>query len=310
MLMRGRLPYTLLAMSSGFLFNRKENTFASEGDFEDEYVWRKRIRVGHKAVDDYLKSGMNVGVGTGSTGNIVIKMVATKLRDRTLTDVVIVPGSEELKRICISLGVPTCSIDDVAIVHIAIVGADEVDSSFAMVKGRTGCFLREKMIEKAANTVIVAVDDSKLTRKLGTGSPLPVEIVPFSHRFTLRQIESLSSLRGCRASVRVGNIGNMISDGEMIAVTDNGNYIVDIYFDRPIQDPFAIAKELEAVSGVVGHGLFLDHSKTILLVADNKGVHTIKNGGDFLDEETLWTSTAMKLPLEREALDNRQPLEK
>eukprot|EP01036_Dinobryon_divergens_P023999 gene23999-32404_t len=296
-------------MSSGFLLNRKEITYSSEGDIDDEYVWRKRIRVGHKAVDDYLKSGMNVGVGTGSTGSIVVNIVAAKLRDHTLTDVVIVPGSEELKRNCISLGIPVCSIDDVAVVHLAIVGADEVDSSLAMVKGRTGCFLREKMIEKAANTVIVAVDDSKLTRKLGAGSPLPVEIVPFSHRFTLRQIESLSSLRGCRANVRVGNIGNMISDGEMIAVTDNGNYIVDIYFDRPIQDPASIARELEAVIGVVSHGLFLD-STTILLVADNKGVHTIKNGGNILDEETLWTNTTMKLPLEREALDNRQPLDK
>ena len=307
MFMRGRLPYfTALAMSSGLLLNRKATTLASEGDFNDEYVWRKRIRVSHKAVDDYLKSGMNVGVGTGSTGSIVINIIAAKLREHTLTDVIIIPGSEELKRNCISLGIPVCSIDDIAVVHLAIVGADEVDSSLDMVKGRTGCFLREKMIENAANIVVVAVDDSKLTRKLGNGSPLPVEIVPFSHRYTLRQIESLSSLRGCRANLRVGNIGNMISDGEMIAVTDNGNYIVDIYFDRPIQDATSIAKELESVTGVVTHGLFLE-TATILLVADNKGVHTIKNEVGCCDKDPLWTNTTMKLPLEREALDNREP---
>eukprot|EP01037_Dinobryon_pediforme_P019623 gene19623-20073_t len=121
-------------------------------------------------VDTTLGSGMNLAVGTGSTGSIVIDRVSTKLKSQVLSNIRIIPGSEEMKRICISLGIPVCSIDDVTTIHLAIVGADEVDPSLAMLKGRTGSFLREKMLEQAANIVVVAVDDSKLARKLGFGA--------------------------------------------------------------------------------------------------------------------------------------------
>ena len=280
---------------------------------DEEHSWKKKVRVSQKAVDDYVKSGMNLAVGTGSTGSIVIDRVSTKLKSQVLSNIRIIPGSEEMKRICISLGIPVCSIDDVTTIHLAIVGADEVDPSLAMLKGRTGSFLREKMLEQAANIVVVAVDDSKLARKLGFGAPLPVEIIPFSHRFTRQQLENLPSLKGSRAIVRVGSVGNNAADGEMIAVTDSGNYIVDIFFAEPLRDLNATIKEIESVAGVVGHGLFMDLA-TVLLVADNKGVYTIEkeriqNGDAGVPIDSLWINSSMKLPLEREALDNRQPVQ-
>mmetsp|Transcript_8405 Transcript_8405/g.11751 ORF Transcript_8405/g.11751 Transcript_8405/m.11751 type:complete len:307 (+) Transcript_8405:76-996(+) len=277
-----------------------------ECDVSDEHAWRKKFSAGRRSVDYYVKSGMNVAVGTGSIGNIVIDRIAQKFKEKDLVNINILPCSEELKRRAISLGLPVCSIDDVTHVDVSISGADEVDQSMTMVKGKTGCFLREKMIEQAADLVIVAVEDSKLTKKLGTGAPLPVEILPFSPKFTRDQIQRLPSLKGCRASIRRGSISTNITDGEDIAVTDNGNFIIDIYFDNPIKDVAAVAKDLDSLAGVVGHGLFINLA-SILLVADNKEVYTISRGDDGPDH--LWACLVVKYPLERAALDNREPFE-
>lgn len=102
------------------------------------------------------------------------------------------------------------------------------------------------------------VDESKICDGLGPGFPLPVEITPFCHEHTLRTIAALPSCAGSEAILRMGSSSSNVNDGDEIAVTDNGNYIVDLHFTEPIKDAPAMATELKNTVGVVEHGLFCD----------------------------------------------------
>lgn len=139
---------------------------------------------------------------------------------------------------------------------VAIDGADDVDPNLCLVKGGGGALLREKMVEVVSDKFICIVDESKLSKGLGPNFPLPVEITPFCYEHTRRLIENLPSTKGCKAVLRRGNISNNKADGENIAVTDNGNYIVDLFFDKPLVDVALTAKELKNTVGVVDHGIF------------------------------------------------------
>ena len=108
------------------------------------------------------------------------------------------------------------------------------------------------------HTIRTSVDESKICDGLGPGFPLPVEITPFCHEHTLRTIAALPSCAGSEAILRMGSSSSNVNDGDEIAVTDNGNYIVDLHFTEPIKDAPAMATELKNTVGVVEHGLFCD----------------------------------------------------
>eukprot|EP00435_Cladocopium_sp_Y103_P006921 s1363_g2.t1 len=118
---------------------------------------------------------------------------------------------------------------------------------------------------------IVIVDESKLCDGLGPGFPVPVEIVPFCHEHTMRQIAALPALKGCEPVLRLGNVANNQPDGDEPAITDNGNYIVDLKFSSPIKDPVAAGEQLKATVGVVDHGLFTSMT-TACIVAGSDGI--------------------------------------
>ena len=143
----------------------------------------------------------------------------------------------------------------------AIDGADAVDPALNLIKGGGGALLREKMVEVCAKTFVVIVDESKLCDALGPSFPLPVEITPFCHEHTLRKVAALPSLAGCEAKLRMGSAANNKVDGDEIAVTDNGNYIVDLFFKAPIKDAAKAGEELKATVGVVDHGPLLRHGR-------------------------------------------------
>ena len=115
------------------------------------------------------------------------------------------------------------------------------------------------------------VDESKLTDGLGPGFPVPVEITPFCHEHTLRTVAALPACEGCKPVLRMGSSSNNKVDGDEIAVTDNGNYIVDLHFDEPIKDARKMAADIKAVCGVVDHGLFCDMS-TAVIIAGSDGI--------------------------------------
>lgn len=140
-----------------------------------------------KAVD-YVKSGMVVGLGTGSTAAFAVDRIGQLMKEGTLKDIVGVPTSIRTYEQAKSLGIPLATLDEQPKIDVAIDGADEVDPNLDVVKGRGGALLREKMVEMASAKFVCIVDDTKLVDGLG-GSKLamPVEIVQFCHKYTLQR---------------------------------------------------------------------------------------------------------------------------
>mmetsp|Transcript_8964 Transcript_8964/g.8004 ORF Transcript_8964/g.8004 Transcript_8964/m.8004 type:complete len:286 (-) Transcript_8964:82-939(-) len=235
--------------------------------------------VGYKAVDDYVRSGMVVGLGTGSTAAFAVERVGQKLKSGELTNIIAIPTSERTKEQALSLGIPLVTLNEKSRLDVSIDGADDVDLDLNLVKGGGGALLREKMVEIVSDKFICIVDETKLSKKLGPKFPLPVEITPFCYEHTRRVIESLPSLKGAKAVLRYGNISNNKKDGDNIAVTDNGNYIVDLFFDEPLADVAAAAKELKNTVGVVDHGIFSGFT-TAVIVAGKDGIRVAGEGGE------------------------------
>lgn len=236
--------------------------------------------VGYQAVDDYVRSGMVIGLGTGSTAAFAVERVGQLLKSGKLKDIIAIPTSVRTKEQCESLGIPLTTLGTpesrFSKLDVAIDGADAVDPALNLVKGGGGALFREKIVEECAEKFIVIVDESKLCDGLGPGFPLPVEIVPFCYEHTMNAIAALPSLKGCEAKLRLGNVatGSKV-DGDKPAITDNGNYIVDLFFKTPIKDPPKAAAELKATCGVVEHGLFCGMS-TAVIIAGKSGI-SVKN---------------------------------
>ncbi|KAK9735298.1 hypothetical protein RND81_04G197100 [Saponaria officinalis] len=216
-----------------------------------------------KAVDS-VKSGMVLGLGTGSTAAFAVARIGELLSTGQLTNIIGIPTSKRTQEQAASLGIPLSVLDDHPRIDLAIDGADEVDPDLNLVKGRGGALLREKMVEAASDKFIVVVDDTKLVDGLG-GSKLamPVEVVQFCWKYNLKRLQEIFKELGCEAKLRL--------EGEKPYVTDNSNYIVDLYFPTPIKDAEAAGREISALEGVVEHGLFLGMA-TEVIIAGKTGV--------------------------------------
>ncbi|WOL15273.1 putative ribose-5-phosphate isomerase 3, chloroplastic [Canna indica] len=220
-----------------------------------------------KAVE-YVSSGMVIGLGTGSTAAFVVAEIGTLLSSGKLTNIVGVPTSKRTYEQALSLGIPLSTLDEHPRIDLAIDGADEVDPDLNLVKGRGGALLREKMVEAASGKFVVVVDETKLVSGLGgSGLAMPVEVVQFCWKYNLTRLQGLFEEEGCEAKLRLGDDGKPY-------VTDNSNYIVDLYFMTPIKDAIAAGKKISALEGVVEHGLFLDMA-TAVIIAGKDGV-TVK----------------------------------
>mmetsp|Transcript_65333 Transcript_65333/g.151576 ORF Transcript_65333/g.151576 Transcript_65333/m.151576 type:complete len:328 (+) Transcript_65333:41-1024(+) len=230
-----------------------------------------KMQVGYKAVDDYVQSGTVIGLGTGSTAAFAVERVGEKLKSGELKDIIAIPTSIRTKEQAEGLGIPLATLDTHSDLDVAIDGADEVDPKLNLVKGGGGALFREKIVEMCAKKFIVIVDESKICEGLGPGFPVPVEIVPFCHEHTMREIAKLPALAGCEPVLRLGNVANNKADGDEPAVTDNGNYIVDLNFTSPIADPVAAGEQLKSTVGVVDHGLFTGMT-TACIVAGKDGI--------------------------------------
>ncbi|CAM6102065.1 unnamed protein product [Calypogeia fissa] len=223
-----------------------------------------------KAVE-YVKSGMVLGLGTGSTAAFAVAKIGELLKDGTLKDIVGVPTSKRTAEQAASLGIPLSVLDDHPKIDLAIDGADEVDPDLNLVKGRGGALLREKMVEAASAKFVVIVDETKLVDGLGgSGLAMPVEVVQFCWKYNAERLKTLPEVAGCEVQLRM--------DGDKPYVTDNSNYIIDLYFKTPIKDANAAAKAISSLEGVVDHGLFLNMA-TAVIIAGATGV-SVKTKGD------------------------------
>jgi ribose 5-phosphate isomerase A len=206
---------------------------------------------------EHVASGMRLGLGTGSTARHVVDVVAAKLRDGTLRDIVAVPTSRATETHARSLGIPLTTLDDVAELDLAIDGADEIDPRLDLIKGLGGALLWEKIVEFAAARLIIVADDSKLVQTLGEKSPLPVEVIPFGARALLPFFRSL----GAEPRLREGDDGAPF-------VTDSGHHIVDLRFDGGMRNAAQVEAELRARPGVVETGLFLGMADVAVIAGD------------------------------------------
>ena len=206
-----------------------------------------------KAVDEYVKDGMTVGLGTGSTAYHAINRIGELVNDNgyDLRFVATSVKSEEQAR---GLGLKVLDVNDVERVDLTIDGADEVDPSMQLIKGLGGALIREKIIAAASVAEVIIVDETKLVDKLGTKAPLPVEVLRFGHRKTKYALE----LQGCTAVLRLGEDGDPF-------VTDNGNYIYDCRFPQGIDSPFFLETRINVIPGTVDNGLFLNTATTVLV---------------------------------------------
>jgi ribose 5-phosphate isomerase A len=215
---------------------------------------------------DFVRDGMVIGLGTGSTTTYFIKLLGERIRMGSLRDIRGVPTSEHCAQYARSLGIPLVSLADYPEIDLAVDGADEVDPNLNLIKGMGRALLREKIVEIHSKIFLVIVDSSKLVSRLGMRSPLPVEIVQFEPTALLRWLSTL----GCLTELCREKNGSL-------AVTDNGNYIATCRFANGITDPYQLALQLSTRPGIVEHGLFLDMASRVI-VADTDGARILERG--------------------------------
>jgi ribose 5-phosphate isomerase A len=225
----------------------------------------RKKAAGEAAVRGYVRSGMAVGLGTGSTAIWATRHVGALLAAGELRDIVAVATSRATHAEAVALGIPMLDEALPRRLDVTIDGADEVDPAWNLVKGGGGALLREKVVAQSSDCEVIVVDDSKLSPCLGTHFALPVEVLAFGWE---AQAEFVASL-GAKVVRRVGLDG-------AVFVTDEGNVILDCDFG-PIEDLSAVATALEGRAGVMEHGLFLGMTK-VLVVAGPNGVEEPRHG--------------------------------
>jgi ribose 5-phosphate isomerase A len=218
-------------------------------------------RAAERAIE-YIQSGIALGLGSGSTAKHVVEGLAARLRDGRLRDVVGVPTSEGTAALARSLGIPLATLEERPQLDLAIDGADEVDPALDLIKGLGGALLREKIVAASAQRFVIVVDETKIVQQLGTRAPLPVEVVEFGLPLCRRRLADL----GCEPVLRRAPDGSTFR-------TDEGNVILDCRFTA-IADAPALNAAVNAIPGVVGHGLFIAMA-TIVVVAGAAGVSTM-----------------------------------
>ena len=212
----------------------------------------------HCAVES-VTSGMVLGLGSGSTARYATLKIAERLRAGELGGILAVPTSEETAQLARQEGIPLTNLDEHPCIDLTIDGADEVDPHLNLIKGRHGYLLREKIVAAASRQEIIVVDESKLVERLGSKSPVPVEVVRFGWRCT----QAALACTGAHTSLRM--------EGDCLFHTDEGNYIIDCMYEDGIASPRELEVALQAIPGVIGTGLFLNLAH-VLVVARATGV--------------------------------------
>ncbi len=200
-----------------------------------------------EAAAQHIKSGTVIGLGTGSTAKHLIQIVGSYLSAGRLTDIQGVPTSIQTSADAKEAGIPLTTLDDHPELTLSIDGADLIDGNLNALKGGGGALLREKIVASASKTYILIADERKIVEKLGTGFPLPIEILPFSAAPAADRVRKL----GATVILRRGKLDPV--------TTDNGNFILDADFG-PIDDPAGLELELKSIPGVLETGLFLGYA--------------------------------------------------
>ncbi len=204
----------------------------------------------------FVRDGDIVGLGTGSTAVYAVRF----LGERVQAGLKIrgIPTSIHTQELAASLGIPLTTLDEFQQIDVTIDGADEIDPGLRLIKGGGGALLREKIVASATKQFVIIADSSKQVPMLGK-FPVPVEVIKFAEALVAKKISAL----GASVGVRIDRSGQPF-------ITDEGNHILDCHFGQ-IPDPPALARKLEAMPGVVEHGLFIGMA-ALALIGKGDGV--------------------------------------
>lgn len=205
-------------------------------------------RAAARAAMEEISDGMMLGLGTGSTVDFLLDLLA----ERTF-DIVGVPTSQATAKRCQELGIRLTTLDEVATLDLAIDGADELDPHLCLTKGGGGALLREKVVASLARRFVVIATADKRVERLGISFPLPLEVVPFASAPVQRRLESW----GLHVQRR--------EHKQAPVVTDNGNLLLDTVIPGGIEDPGGFDARLRAIPGLVETGLFVGLADEALL---------------------------------------------
>jgi ribose 5-phosphate isomerase A len=210
------------------------------------------------AVERYVESGMVVGLGTGSTATFAVRRIGELVASGELRDLRGVPTSAKTTALANELGIPLATLSEVR-PHLTIDGTDEVSPDLALIKGRGGALLREKIVASSSEEGLIVVADSTKTVDILGAGPLPVEIDTFGWEVTL---EALASL-GCEPELRMD-----WTDQGRPFVTDGGHYTADCKFDS-IPDPASLEIEIKKTPGALESGLFVSIARAAIIAGEN-----------------------------------------
>jgi ribose 5-phosphate isomerase A len=218
-----------------------------------------------RAALGHVSEGMRLGIGTGSTAEEFVRLLALRVADGLR--ILGVPTSERTAALCRELSVPLSTLEETPELDLTIDGADELDAALGLIKGGGGALLREKIVAFASARMIVIADKSKVVATLGA-FPLPIEVNPFGLKATTIAIGKAAGRLGLDGPLKLRKAG-----GDPF-VTDGGHFILDASFGR-IPDTIALSNALHAIPGVVEHGLFLGMASTAI-VAGPDGIETLQ----------------------------------
>ncbi|MEZ7853214.1 MAG: ribose-5-phosphate isomerase RpiA [SAR324 cluster bacterium] len=207
-----------------------------------------------EAAVEYVKDGMIVGLGTGSTTEFAVKKLGEKVRDGLAIRGI--PTSDITKKQAEEEGIPLIDFSETMYIDLTIDGADEIDADLNMIKGGGAALLREKIVASASREVIIIVSSEKFVHQLGS-FPLPVEVIPFGWQVIFKQLETLGGSPDLR-----------LKQGQALR-TDQGNYIIDCRFSQII-DAVQLEQLLNMIPGVVENGLFTGLCSRMIMADGDK----------------------------------------
>ena len=219
----------------------------------DSQTQMKQI-VANAAIKE-VKSDMIIGLGSGSTAALMIKSLAGEICSGKLKNIRGVATSFQSEVLALELGIPLIDLTSVSEIDLAIDGADEVDPGFQLIKGGGACHVREKLVASKANELLIVVDETKIVQNLNKSFPLPVEVLPNAWK---QVKEVLSKMKG-NSTLRMANK----KAGPV--VTDQGNLILDVFFNEGIKRPKEIEMSINNIPGVLENGLFVDLTDKVLV---------------------------------------------
>ena len=204
----------------------------------------------------YVKNGMLVGLGTGSTANYFIEELARRQQEEGLKITTVASSTISAQK-AQSLQLPIVALEHISSIDLYVDGADEIDPQMTLLKGRGSDLVKEKLLAKAATQFIAVADESKLVNRIGQNFVIPIEVIPFAWQLAKKNLESIGGQGDLRP--------NAAKDG--FWVTSHGSYVLDMKFDEAITTK-TLNDSISNTPGVVEHGIFYDLTDAVFIAAN------------------------------------------